>query len=92
VTVFNILLIIGHNHTTNSPCPLPLDRALDALCKPNKIIENIIIFLTYASGETNKNKLAELKPVLQLVKVSSDKEEEEEYAGGQIAKKGVYET
>jgi hypothetical protein len=27
-----------------------------------------------------------LKPVLQLVKVSSDKEEEEEYAGGQIAK------
>jgi hypothetical protein len=45
-----------------------------------------IISLTYAAGKTNKNKLAELKPVLQLVKVSSDKEEEEEYAGGQIAK------
>ena len=48
-----------------------------------------IISLTYAAGKTNKNKLAELKPVLQLVKVSSDKEEEEEYAGGQIAKEST---
>ena len=43
-----------------------------------------IIFLTYAAGETNKNKLAELKSALHLVKASSD--EEQDYGGDQIAK------
>jgi hypothetical protein len=43
--------------------------------------------LTYAAGKTNKNKLAELKSALQLVKASSD--EEQEYAGGQLAKERI---
>jgi hypothetical protein len=56
------------------PCLLSLDRALDVHYEPNKIIENIIIIsLTYAAGKTNKDKLAELKSALQLVKTSSDK-------------------
>ena len=46
-----------------------------------KIIENIIISLTYAA-RTNKEKLADLELALGLVKTSS--EEEEEYS--QIAK------
>jgi hypothetical protein len=45
-----------------------------------KIIENIIISLTYAA-ETNKEKLDDLKSALQLVKTFSDEEE-----GSQIAK------
>jgi hypothetical protein len=73
-SIFNILLIIGHNHTAKLPCLLSLDRALDVHYEPNKIIENIIIIsLTYAAGKTNKDKLAELKSALQLVKTSSDK-------------------
>jgi hypothetical protein len=50
---------------------------LDILYDPMKIIENIIISLTYAA-ETNKEKLADLKSALQLVKTLSDEEEEEE--------------
>jgi DNA-binding protein H-NS len=50
-----------------------------------KIIENIIISLTYAA-ETNKEKLAELKYALQLVKTLSDEEQDQEEDASQIAK------
>ena len=43
-----------------------------------KIIENIIISLTYAVG-ANKWKLYELKSALQLVKTLSDEEQENEF-------------
>jgi uncharacterized membrane protein (DUF106 family) len=49
-----------------------------------KIIENVIISLTYAA-ETDKEKLAELKSALQLVKTLSDEDEEEE-EGSQTSK------
>jgi len=48
---------------------------LDVLYEPMKIIENIIISLTYAA-ETNEWKLDELKSALQLVKTLSDEVEE----------------
>jgi hypothetical protein len=57
---------------------------LDVLYEPIKIIENIIISLTYAA-ETNKRKLNELKSALQLVKDLSNEEQKEE-EGSQIAK------
>jgi len=56
---------------------------LDVLYEPMKIIENIIISLTYAA-ETNEWKLDELKSALQLVKTLSDEVEEEE--GSQTSK------
>jgi hypothetical protein len=43
--------------------------------------------LTYAAGKTNKNKLAELKPALQLVKASSD--EEQQIGVAKLQKKGL---
>lgn len=52
---FNILLIIVHIHTANSPRPLQVDRVLDGLYEPMKTIENIIISLT-SVAETNKEK------------------------------------
>jgi ubiquinone biosynthesis protein Coq4 len=56
-----------------------------------KIIENIIISLTYAA-ETNKEKLAELKSALQRVKTFSDEEQEQEEEGSQIAKERITTT
>jgi hypothetical protein len=61
---------------------IPVDIVLEVLYEPTKIIENIIISLTYAA-ETNKWKLAELKSALQLVKDLSNEDEEE---GSQITK------
>jgi hypothetical protein len=54
---------------------------LEVLYEPMKIIENIIISLTYAA-RTNKEKLADLELALGLVKTSSEEEEED----SQIAK------
>jgi hypothetical protein len=55
MSIFNILLFIGYNHTTNSPRSLPIDRVLDVLYEIIKIIENIIISLTYAGETTSRN-------------------------------------
>jgi hypothetical protein len=85
MSIFNILLIIVHIHTANPPHPLPAGRVLNVLYEPMKIIENIIIFLTYAA-ETNKQRLDQLKSALQLVKTLSDEEEEEEEEGSQTSK------
>jgi post-segregation antitoxin (ccd killing protein) len=77
------LSICYEDHGNPIEADIPVDRVLNVLYEPIKIIENIIISLTYAA-ETNKEKLAELKSALQLVKASSDEGQEEE--GSQIAK------
>ncbi len=78
------LSICYEDHGNPIEADIPVDRVLDVLYEPIKIIENIIISLTYAA-ETNKEKLDELKSALQLVKTLSDEEQEEE-DGSQIAK------
>ena len=77
------LSICYEDHGNPIQADIPVDRVLDVLYEPMKIIENIIISLTYAA-ETNKWKLNELKSALQLVKDLSNEDEEEE--GSQIAK------
>src|SRR5919106_4475713 len=72
-----------HGHPIEAD--IPVDRVLDVLYEPMKIIENIIISLTYAA-ETNKQRLDQLKSALQLVKTLSDEEEEEEEEGSQTSK------
>jgi hypothetical protein len=78
------LSICYEDHGNPIEADIPVDRVLNGLYEPTKIIENIIISLTYAA-ETNKEKLADLKSALQLVKDLSNEEEEEE-EGSQIAK------
>jgi len=78
------LSICYEDHGNPIEADIPVDRVLDVLYELNKIIENIIISLTYAA-ETNKDKLADLKSALQLVKTFSNEEQEEE-EGSQIAK------
>jgi post-segregation antitoxin (ccd killing protein) len=78
------LSICYEDHGNPIEADIPVDRVLDGLYEPMKIIENVIISLTYAA-ETNKEKLAELKSALQIVKTLSDEDEEEE-EGSQIAK------
>ena len=78
------LSICYEDHGNPIEADIPVDRVLNGLYEPTKIIENIIISLTYAA-ETNKEKLNELKSALQLVKDLSNEEEEEE-EGSQIAK------
>ena len=78
------LSICYEDHGNPIEADIPVDRVLNGLYEPTKIIENIIISLTYAA-ETNKEKLDDLKSALQLVKTLSDEEQEEE-EGGQIAK------
>jgi hypothetical protein len=77
------LSICYEDHGNPIEADIPVDRVLDRLYEPMKIIENIIISLTYAA-ETNKERLAELKSALQLVKTFSDEDEEEE--GSQTSK------
>jgi hypothetical protein len=69
------LSICYEDHGNPIEADIPVDRVLDVLYEPTKIIENIIISLTYAA-ETNKRKLNELESVLQYVKTLSDEEEE----------------
>jgi post-segregation antitoxin (ccd killing protein) len=78
------LSICYEDHGNPIEADIPVDRVLDVLYEPMKIIENVIISLTYAA-ETNKERLAELKSALQLVKDLSNEDEEEE-EGSQIAK------
>jgi hypothetical protein len=68
------LSICYEDHGNPIEADIPVDRVLDVLYEPTKIIENIIISLTYAA-ETNKRKLNELESVLQYVKSVSDEEE-----------------
>jgi hypothetical protein len=77
------LSICYEDHGNPIEADIPVDRVLDVLYEPTKIIENIIISLTYAA-ETNKRKLDELESVLQFVKTLSDEEQEEE--GSQTSK------
>ncbi len=74
------LSICYEDHGNPIEADIPVDSVLEVLYEPMKIIENIIISLTYAA-ETNKEKLDDLKSALQLVKTFSDEEE-----GSQIAK------
>jgi hypothetical protein len=76
------LSICYEDHSHPIEADIRVDRVLDVLYEPTKIIENIIISLTYAA-ETNKWKLDELESVLQFVKTLSDEEEE----GGSQASK-----
>jgi hypothetical protein len=76
------LSICYEDHSHPIEADIPVDRVLDVLYKPAKIIENIIISLTSAA-ETNKGKLDELESVLQLAKTLSDEEDEE---GSQASK------
>jgi post-segregation antitoxin (ccd killing protein) len=69
------LSICYEDHGNPIEADIPVDRVLNGLYEPMKIIENIIISLTYAA-ETNKRKLDDLKSALQLVKTLSDEEEE----------------
>jgi post-segregation antitoxin (ccd killing protein) len=69
------LSICYEDHGHPIEADIPVDRVLDVLYNPTKIIENIIISLTYAA-ETNKRKLDELESVLQYVKTVSDEEED----------------
>jgi hypothetical protein len=69
------LSICYEDHGNPIEADIPVDRVLDILYEPTKIIENIIISLTYAA-ETNKRKLNELESVLQYVKTVSDVDEE----------------
>jgi post-segregation antitoxin (ccd killing protein) len=69
------LSICYEDHGHPIEADIPVDRVLDVLYEPMKIIENIIISLTYAA-ETNKRKLDELESVLQYVKTVSDEEED----------------
>jgi post-segregation antitoxin (ccd killing protein) len=78
------LSICYEDHGNPIEADIPVDRVLDVLYEPMKIIENIIISLTYAA-ETNKQRLDQLKSALQLVKTLSDEEEEEE-EGSQTSK------
>jgi hypothetical protein len=78
------LSISYEDHGNPIEADIPVDRVLNVLYEPMKIIENIIISITYAA-ETNKEKLAELKSALQLVKTLADEEQEEE-EGSRIAK------
>jgi len=78
------LSICYEDHGNPIEADIPVDRVLDVLYEPIKIIENIIISLTYAA-ETNKEKLADLKSASQLVKTFSNEEQEEE-EGSHIAK------
>jgi hypothetical protein len=75
------LSICYEDHGNPIKSDIPVDSVLEVLYGPTKIIENIIISLTYAA-ETNKEKLDDLKSALQLVKTFSDEEED----GSQIAK------
>jgi CO dehydrogenase/acetyl-CoA synthase beta subunit len=79
------LSICYEDHGNPIQADIPVDRVLDVLYEPMKIIENIIISLTYAA-ETNKERLDQLKSALQLVKTLSDEEEEEEEEGSQTSK------
>ena len=79
------LSICYEDHGNPIQADIPVDRVLNGLYEPTKIIENIIISLTYAA-ETNKQKLNELKSALQLVKDLSNEDEEKEEEGSQIAK------
>jgi post-segregation antitoxin (ccd killing protein) len=79
------LSICYEDHGNPIEADIPVDRVLDVLYEPMKIIENIIISLTYAA-ETNKQRLDQLKSALQLVKTLSDEEEEEEEEGSQTSK------
>ena len=74
------LSICYENHGSPIESDIPVDSMLEVLYEPMKIIENIIISLTYAA-ETNKEKLDELKSSLQLVRTLADEEDT-----GQIAK------
>jgi hypothetical protein len=76
------LSICYEDHGNPIEADIQVDRVLNVLYEPTKIIENIIISLTYAA-ETNKRKLNELESVLQYVKTISDEEEEE---GSQTSK------
>jgi hypothetical protein len=84
------LSICYEDHGNPIEADIPVDRVLNVLYEPTKIIENIIISLTYAA-ETNKEKLNELKSALQFVKTLSDEEQEEE-EGNQIAKERMTAT
>ena len=79
------LSICYENHGNPIESDIPVDRVLEVLYEPTRIIENIIISLTYAA-ETNKQRLDQLKSALQLVKTLSDEEEEEEEEGSQTSK------
>src|SRR5918999_879626 len=79
------LSICYEDHGNPIEADIPVEIVLDVLYEPTKIIENIIISLTYAA-ETNKRKLNELKSALQLVKDLSNEDEEKEEEGSQIAK------
>ena len=79
------LSICYEDHGNPIQADIPVDRVLNGLYEPTKIIENIIISLTYAA-ETNKQKLNELKSALQLVKDLSNEDEGKEEEGSQIAK------
>jgi hypothetical protein len=78
------LSICYEDHGNPIEADIPVDRVLNVLYEPTKIIENIIISLTYAA-ETNKQRLAELKSALQLVKDLSNEEQKEE-EGSQTSK------
>jgi hypothetical protein len=79
------LSICYEDHGNPIEADIPVDRVLDVLYEPMKIIENIIISLTYAA-ETNKQRLAELNSALKLVKDLSNEDEEEEEEGSQTSK------
>ena len=75
--------ICYEDHCNLIESDIQVDGVLEVLYEPMKIIENIIISLTYAA-RTNKEKLADLELALGLVKTSFEEEEEEE--DSQIAK------
>jgi hypothetical protein len=57
------LSICYEDHGNPIEADIPVDRVLDVLYEPMKIIENIIISLTYAA-ETNKQRLFRMVTVL----------------------------
>lgn len=57
---------------------VPVDKVLDCLYDPIKILQNLIVKLTEVA-HYNKKKLAELKFALRLIKAMYDNEEEGEH-------------
>ena len=69
---YGLLLVNDHDMIDDNSS---VDRVLELLYDPLKILENLIVSLT-RRAEENKEKLAELKFALRLVKALSDDEGE----------------
>jgi hypothetical protein len=73
----NMWLSLWDVNDTNKVEPdVSVEAVLDYLYEPMKILENVIAVLTELA-EANKEKIAELKVALRLIKALSDDEEEE---------------